>query len=165
MKCFISSSGHLISTIMTNREIIEELKRCGYSQVDIDTDRKVAKTFYTYRGGFHINRLRLTLHQPTPIYSKESGAPSNGRLRFPNTFPFYRSYVAGNDSRITSIFYGLAKQVCNFSLIGILSRAEFTNLSQYIGNIAGVAYKCVVGPIGHILECTAPGEKNHIEDG
>jgi hypothetical protein len=40
---------------MTNREIIRELKRSGYSRVDIDTDRRTAKTFYTYRGGLHIN--------------------------------------------------------------------------------------------------------------
>ena len=40
---------------MTNREIIRELKRRGYSRVDIDTDRRTAKTFYTYRGGLHIN--------------------------------------------------------------------------------------------------------------
>lgn len=40
---------------MTNREIIRELKRCGYSRVDIDTDSRAAKTFYTYRGGLHIN--------------------------------------------------------------------------------------------------------------
>ena len=42
-------------TIMTNREIIRELKRRGYSRVDIDTDSRAAKTFYTYRGGLHIN--------------------------------------------------------------------------------------------------------------
>ena len=36
---------------MTNREIIRELKRHGYSRVDIDTDSRAAKTFYTYRGG------------------------------------------------------------------------------------------------------------------
>lgn len=40
---------------MTNREIIRELKRCGYSRADIDTDSRAAKTFYTYRGGLHIN--------------------------------------------------------------------------------------------------------------
>lgn len=40
---------------MTNREIIRELERSGYSRVDIDTDRRTAKTFYTYRGGLHIN--------------------------------------------------------------------------------------------------------------
>ena len=40
---------------MTNREIIRELKRRGYSRVDIDTDSRAAKTFYTYRGGLHIN--------------------------------------------------------------------------------------------------------------
>lgn len=52
---------------MTNREIIRVLKRCGYSQVDIDTDRKVAKTFYTYRGGLHINGTEnLSFHIVPP---------------------------------------------------------------------------------------------------
>lgn len=40
---------------MTNREIIRELKRCGYRRVDIDTDRRLRKTYYTCRGGLHIN--------------------------------------------------------------------------------------------------------------
>ena len=40
---------------MTNREIIRELKRHGYSRVDIDTDSRAAKTFYNYRGGLYIN--------------------------------------------------------------------------------------------------------------
>ena len=40
---------------MTNREIIRELKRHGYSRVDIDTDSRAAKPFYTYLGGLHIN--------------------------------------------------------------------------------------------------------------
>ena len=31
------------------------LEKTGYSRVDIDTDRRTAKTFYTYRGGLHIN--------------------------------------------------------------------------------------------------------------
>lgn len=47
---------------MTNREIIRELKRRGYSRVDIDTDNRAAKTFYTYRGGLHINGTRETCH-------------------------------------------------------------------------------------------------------
>ena len=52
---------------MTNREIIRELKRRGYSRVDIDTDRKVAKTFYTYRGGLHINGTEnLSFHIVPP---------------------------------------------------------------------------------------------------
>ena len=66
-KCFIPSSGNLISTIMTNREIFRVLRRCGYSRVDIDTDRKVAKTFYTYRGGLHINGTEnLSFHIVPP---------------------------------------------------------------------------------------------------
>ena len=52
---------------MTNREIIRELKRCGYSRVDIDTDSRAAKTFYTYRGGLHINGTEdLSFHIVPP---------------------------------------------------------------------------------------------------
>ena len=40
---------------MTNREIIRELKCCGYRRVNIDTDRRAARTFYTYRRSLHIN--------------------------------------------------------------------------------------------------------------
>ena len=36
-------------------EIIGWLEKAGYSRVDIDTDSRAAKTFYTYRGGLHIN--------------------------------------------------------------------------------------------------------------
>ncbi len=54
-------------TIMTNREIIRELKRSGYSRVDIDTDRRTAKTFYTYCGGLHINGTgNLSFHIVPP---------------------------------------------------------------------------------------------------
>lgn len=52
---------------MTNREIIRELKRRGYSRVDIDTDSRAAKTFYTYRGGLHINGTEdLSFHIVPP---------------------------------------------------------------------------------------------------
>ena len=40
---------------MTNREIIRELKCCGYRRVNIDTDRRAARTFYSYRRSLHIN--------------------------------------------------------------------------------------------------------------
>ena len=54
-------------TVMTNREIIRELKRRGYSRVDIDTDSRAAKTFYTYRGGLHINGTgNLSFHIVPP---------------------------------------------------------------------------------------------------
>lgn len=33
---------------MKKKEIIQELKRYGYSRVNIDTDRRTSKTFYTY---------------------------------------------------------------------------------------------------------------------
>ena len=39
------------------RKIIEQLEKIGYSRVDIDTDKRTAKTFYTYRGGLHISIL------------------------------------------------------------------------------------------------------------
>lgn len=52
---------------MTNREIIRELKRHGYSRVDIDTDSRAAKTFYTYHGGVHINGTgNLSFHIVPP---------------------------------------------------------------------------------------------------
>lgn len=52
---------------MTNREIIRELKRRGYSRVEIDTDNRAAKTFYTYRGGLHINGTEnLSFHIVPP---------------------------------------------------------------------------------------------------
>ena len=40
---------------MTNREIIRELKRCGYSRVDMDKDRRTGKTYYSTRGGLNNN--------------------------------------------------------------------------------------------------------------
>ena len=46
---------------MTNREIIRELKHRGYSRVDIDTDSRAAKTFYTSVAGF-ISTVRETCH-------------------------------------------------------------------------------------------------------
>ena len=59
---------------MTNREIIRELKRCGYSRVDIDTDSRAAKTFYTYRGGLHINGTEdLSFHIVPPQESPGLG--------------------------------------------------------------------------------------------
>lgn len=52
---------------MTNREIIRELKRRGYSRVDIDMDSRAAKTFYIYRGGVHINGTEnLSFHIVPP---------------------------------------------------------------------------------------------------
>lgn len=49
------------------REIIEQLEKTGYSRVDIDTDSRAAKTFYTYRGGVHINGTEnLSFHIVPP---------------------------------------------------------------------------------------------------
>ena len=59
---------------MTNREIIRELKRCGYSRVNIDTDSRAAKTFYNYRGGLHINGTgNLSFHIVPPQESPGLG--------------------------------------------------------------------------------------------
>ena len=52
---------------MKKKEIIQELKRYGYSRVNIDTDRRTSKTFYTYRGGNHINGTEnLSFHIVPP---------------------------------------------------------------------------------------------------
>lgn len=52
---------------MTSRKIIRELKHRNYSRVDIDTDKRTAKTFYTYRGGLHINGTKnLSFHIVPP---------------------------------------------------------------------------------------------------
>lgn len=52
---------------MKKKEIIQELKRYGYSRVNIDTDRRTSKTFYTYRGGIHINGTEnLSFHIVPP---------------------------------------------------------------------------------------------------
>ena len=52
---------------MKKKEIIQELKRYGYSRVHIDTDRRTSKTFYTYRGGIHINGTEnLSFHIVPP---------------------------------------------------------------------------------------------------
>ena len=49
------------------REIIEQLEKTGYSRVDIDTDSRAAKTFYTNRGGVHINGTEnLSFHIVPP---------------------------------------------------------------------------------------------------
>ena len=73
---------------MTNREIIRELKRRGYSRVEIDTDNRAAKTFYTYRGGLHINGTgNLSFHIVPPQDSLGLGrfaicATRNGESSF-----------------------------------------------------------------------------------
>lgn len=73
--------------------------------------------------------------------------------------------MAGNDIRIISVLYGFTKHTDNLSFIGILSEPKLAHLFQHKGNIAGVAYKCIVGPVVHILERTVPGEKDDVEDG
>lgn len=59
---------------MKKKEIIQELKRYGYSRVNIDTDRRTSKTFYTYRGGIHINGTEnLSFHIVPPPESSGLG--------------------------------------------------------------------------------------------
>ena len=59
---------------MTNREIIRELKRRGNRRVEIDTDSGDAKTFYTDRGGLHINGTgNLSFHIVPPQESPGLG--------------------------------------------------------------------------------------------
>lgn len=48
---------------MTNKEIIKELEQSGYRRVDIDNDKGIPKTFYTYHEGLHINATEnLSFH-------------------------------------------------------------------------------------------------------
>lgn len=59
---------------MKKKEIIQELKRYGYSRVNIDTDRRTSKTFYTYRGGIHINGTEnLSFHIVPPTGKFRTG--------------------------------------------------------------------------------------------
>ena len=65
------------------REIIEHLEKTGYSRVDIDTDRRTAKTFYTYRGGLHINGTgNLSFHILPPQRSEERRVGKECRSRW-----------------------------------------------------------------------------------
>ena len=42
-------------TIPTNRELGRLLEHHGYKRMEIDTDRRIPKTFYVFRRGLHIN--------------------------------------------------------------------------------------------------------------
>lgn len=42
-------------TIPTNRELVRLLEHHGYKRMEIDTDRRIPKTFYVFRRGLHIN--------------------------------------------------------------------------------------------------------------
>lgn len=98
---------------MKKKEIIQELKRYGYSRVNIDTDRRTAKTFYTYRGGIHINGTEnLSFHIVPPPESFGLGrfaicATRNGECSqlgtdhapffFQWLFYFLKSEITGNE--------------------------------------------------------------------
>lgn len=73
--------------------------------------------------------------------------------------------MAYNNVLIIPVLYGFTKHTYNLSFIGILGEPKLAHLFQHKGNIAGVAYKCIVGPVVHILERTVPGEKDDVEDG
>jgi len=52
---------------MTNQELIKLLKMNGYRKVTLETDNGKPRTFYTYRGGLHINATEnLTFHIVLP---------------------------------------------------------------------------------------------------
>lgn len=59
----IDWAGVISHTGMQVTELIRLLKKFGYKRVDIDTDRKIPKTFYTYRGEIHVNATEnLSFH-------------------------------------------------------------------------------------------------------
>lgn len=60
---------------MTNQELIKLLKMNGYRKVTLETDNGEPKTFYTYRGGLHINATgNLSFHiVPPPSQSLRLG--------------------------------------------------------------------------------------------
>lgn len=93
-------------TGMTVTELIQLLKKFGYKQVDIDTDRRIPKTFYTYCKSLHINATEnLSFHIVPPEESFGMGrfamcATKNGKssqlgtdhaqLFFPDFFAFLK---------------------------------------------------------------------------
>lgn len=55
---------------MTNQELIKLLKMNGYRKVTLETDNGEPRTFYTYRGGLHINATgNLSFHIVPPSQS------------------------------------------------------------------------------------------------
>lgn len=55
---------------MSNQELIKLLKMNGYRKVTLETDNGKPRTFYTYRGGLHINATEnLTFHIVPPSQS------------------------------------------------------------------------------------------------
>lgn len=63
----ISWKDWLGDTALTNSELVKSLKHHGYRRVDIDADRRIPGTFYTFRGGLHINGTEnLSFHIVPP---------------------------------------------------------------------------------------------------
>lgn len=93
-------------TGMPVSELIRLLKKFGYKRVDIDTDRRIPKTFYTYCKSLHINATEnLSFHIVPPEESFGMGrfamcAIKNGKssqlgadhaqLFFPDFFAFLK---------------------------------------------------------------------------
>lgn len=93
-------------TGMPTSELIWLLKKFGYKRVDIDTDRRIPKTFYTYCKSLHINATEnLSFHIVPPEESFGMGrfamcATKNGKssqlgtdhaqLFFPDFFAFLK---------------------------------------------------------------------------
>ena len=93
-------------TGMPVSELIRLLKKFGYKRVDIDTDRRIPKTFYTYCKSLHINATEnLSFHIVPPEKSFGMGrfamcATKNGKssqlgtdhaqLFFPDFFAFLK---------------------------------------------------------------------------
>ena len=93
-------------TGMPVSELILLLKKFGYKRVDIDTDRRIPKTFYTYCKSLHINATEnLSFHIVPPEESFGMGrfamcATKNGKssqlgtdhaqLFFPDFFAFLK---------------------------------------------------------------------------
>lgn len=100
---------------MTNREIIRELKRCGYSRVNIDTDRRLRKTYYTCRGRLHINgteslsfhivpqKESLGLGRFTVCAVKNGAASQLGTDHAPFFFQHLLAFLKGERSEQESI--------------------------------------------------------------
>ena len=60
----------MTQVIMTNQELIKLLKMNGYRKVTLETDNGEPRTFYTYRGGLHINATgNLSFHIVPPSQS------------------------------------------------------------------------------------------------
>ena len=93
-------------TGMSVSELIRLLKKYGYKRMDIDTDKGIPKTFYTYHRGLHINATEnLSFHIVPQKESFEMGrfaicatkdgkgsqlGTDHARLFFPDFFAFLK---------------------------------------------------------------------------